>query len=89
MNLALAEVSDSALWARLEDTGYTTVRDFVKTQFTTTEPAAQRRYLHDVPISSLVNGAKLLDTLTVPKYFASDYLQFTRPSTLYRDRCVS
>ncbi|KAJ8318649.1 hypothetical protein KUTeg_003740 [Tegillarca granosa] len=73
-------VQESVEWARLEDSKTTTVTEFLRDL---DKPESKNNYLFDWSLP--VHCPALAQELTIPKYFANDFLQRTAPGTLYKD----
>jgi len=69
----------SAEWACLEDSITSTVEEFIDL----IKAGQTTDYLFDWSLP--IHCPELADTLTIPKYFAENYLQQTSPGTLYHD----
>lgn len=74
-------VKESASWARLEDARESTVRAFI--DGLTSEGDREQLYLFDWSLP--LHCPDLANELTIPKYFAGDFLQRTQPDSYYQD----
>ncbi|RDD43381.1 F-box protein [Trichoplax sp. H2] len=77
-------IPDSVEWARLEIARSMTVKEFVNNMDSPSNfNDEQLLYLFDWSLP--LNCPELASELTIPKYFASDFLQRTPKGTLYHD----
>ena len=73
-------MGDSAEWAKLESAGSCTIAEFI----TSLSNEEETRYLFDWSLP--LYAPELATELTIPKYFANDFLQrATNPDHLYQD----
>jgi len=72
-------VKESSEWAKLESACSMKISDFIDSLGTLQEPL----YLFDWSIPTYV--PELAKELTIPKYFAGDFLQRTAPGSLYKE----
>jgi hypothetical protein len=76
-------VTGSVEWARLEPAGESTVSQFIGSLFHDHTNPNELKYLFDWSLP--LHCPDLAAELTIPHYFAGDFLQRTPPGTLYRD----
>ena len=72
-------MGDSAEWAKLEPAGSCTVAEFVSSL----SDREESRYLFDWSLP--LYAPELVTELTIPKYFANDFLQRAGPDNLYHN----
>ncbi|ETV89657.1 hypothetical protein, variant, partial [Aphanomyces astaci] len=77
------KVADSVRWARLEDGPRQSVGSFIQAMQRDDWSAEPPLYIHDVSIP--LHFPELTPQVTIPAYFARDYLQQTPEGTMYRE----
>jgi len=78
-------VADSLSWASLESHGLMTIAEFVALLRGGGDGGVDKRQLYLFDVSLPIHLREMLSYMSIPKYFAHDYLQRTPPDTPNRD----